>query len=75
MHEVELGVWKNLMVHLLQILASEDVNLLHTPDQWQVKELPNPMVGIASDFFGSASTLFQHLVGTPSGVSQETLQN
>ena len=50
MHEVELGVWKNLMVHLLRILASEDVNLLHTLDQRQVKELPSPMVGIASDF-------------------------
>jgi hypothetical protein len=41
MHEVELGVWKNLMVHLLRILACVDENLLHELDQRQVKEFRN----------------------------------
>lgn len=33
MHEVELGVWKSLMIHLLRILACEDENLLHKLDE------------------------------------------
>jgi hypothetical protein len=33
MHEVELGVWKGLLVHLLRILACEDENLLHELDR------------------------------------------
>lgn len=33
MHEVELGVWKNLFVHLLRIIASVNPNLLHEVDR------------------------------------------
>lgn len=32
MHEVELGVWKSLFIHLLRILESLDENKLHELD-------------------------------------------
>jgi hypothetical protein len=32
MHEVEIGVWKALLVHLLRILASIDESTLHEFD-------------------------------------------
>lgn len=33
MHEVELGVWRNLLIHLLRILQSAGEHLLHEFDQ------------------------------------------
>jgi hypothetical protein len=33
MHEVELGVWKALLVHLLRILESVHENILHEFDK------------------------------------------
>jgi hypothetical protein len=33
MHEVELGVWKALFIHLLRILEAFDENTLHELDQ------------------------------------------
>ena len=33
MHEVELGVWKALMIHLLRILNSVNQNLLNELDR------------------------------------------
>jgi hypothetical protein len=33
MHEVELGVWKALMIHLLRILNAVDENLLNELDR------------------------------------------
>lgn len=37
LHEFELGVWKNLFVHLLRILASVNPALLHTLDRRYVR--------------------------------------
>lgn len=36
MHEIELGVWKSLLVHLLRILSAVNPNLLHELDNRQV---------------------------------------
>lgn len=33
MHEVEIGVWKALLIHLLRILESVNENLLHEFDR------------------------------------------
>lgn len=33
MHEVELGVWKGLMIHLIRILRSENEHLVHELDR------------------------------------------
>jgi hypothetical protein len=33
MHEVELGVWRALFVHLLRILEAADENILHELDR------------------------------------------
>jgi hypothetical protein len=33
MHEIELGVWKALLIHLLRILESLDENRLHELDR------------------------------------------
>ncbi|KAG6914252.1 hypothetical protein DXG01_001450 [Tephrocybe rancida] len=33
LHEIELGVWKNLLIHLLRILESVDDNMLHELDR------------------------------------------
>lgn len=33
MHEFELGVWRNLFIHLLRILNAENSVLVHTLDQ------------------------------------------
>lgn len=33
MHEIELGVWKSLLIHLLRILEAVDENLLHDLDR------------------------------------------
>lgn len=33
MHEVELGVWRNLLIHLFRILQSAGEHLLHELDQ------------------------------------------
>lgn len=33
MHEVEIGVWKALLIHLLRILESAHENLLHELDR------------------------------------------
>lgn len=33
MHEIELGVWKCLFIHLLRILECVDENLLHELDR------------------------------------------
>jgi len=33
MHEVELGVWKGLMTHLIRILRSENEHLVHELDR------------------------------------------
>jgi hypothetical protein len=33
MHEIELGVWKALFIHLLRILDSIDGTLLHELDR------------------------------------------
>ena len=34
MHEVEIGFWKSLLIHLLQILEAADQASLHELDQW-----------------------------------------
>ena len=34
MHEFELGVWKNLFIHLLHVLDAYDKQLLDELDQW-----------------------------------------
>ena len=36
MHEIELGVWKALFIHLLRILESADPNSLDELDRRQV---------------------------------------
>lgn len=36
MHEIELGVWKSLLIHLLRILEAVDENLLHDLDRRSV---------------------------------------
>ena len=33
MHEFELGMWKALFIHLLQILNAKDLALIHELDQ------------------------------------------
>lgn len=33
MHEIELGVWKSLLIHLLRILEAVNENLLHDLDR------------------------------------------
>ena len=33
MHEIELGNWKALLIHLLRILATVDERLLHELDR------------------------------------------
>jgi hypothetical protein len=33
LHEVELGVWKALFIHILRILEAVDENLLHELDR------------------------------------------
>jgi hypothetical protein len=33
MHEIELGVWKALFIHLLRILEAADKRLLHELDR------------------------------------------
>jgi hypothetical protein len=33
MHELELGVWKLLFIHLLRILDHQDKSLVHKLDQ------------------------------------------
>jgi hypothetical protein len=33
MHEVELGVWRALFMHLLRILEAQDENTLHELDR------------------------------------------
>lgn len=33
MHEVELGVWKAIFIHLLRILDSQDESLKHELDR------------------------------------------
>lgn len=33
MHEFELGVWKNLFIHLLRILLAVDKKLIHDLDR------------------------------------------
>jgi len=34
MHEIELGVWKAVFVHLLCLLESENIKLRHELDRW-----------------------------------------
>ena len=36
MHEVEIGVWKAIFIHLLHILDSQDESLKHELDRWYV---------------------------------------
>jgi hypothetical protein len=33
MHEVELGVWKALFIHLLRVIEASDENKLHELDR------------------------------------------
>jgi hypothetical protein len=35
MHEVELGVWKAVFIHLLHILDCQNPGLKHELDRWQ----------------------------------------
>ena len=35
MHEVELGVWKAVFIHLLRILDCQNESLKHKLDRWQ----------------------------------------
>ena len=35
MHEVELGVWKTVFIHLLRVLDCENEGLKHELDRWQ----------------------------------------
>jgi len=34
MHEVELGVWKVVFIHLLRLLDCQDEKLKHELDRW-----------------------------------------
>jgi hypothetical protein len=43
MHEVELGVWKALFIHLLRILFAVDKSLVHELDRRYV-EYPHQLV-------------------------------
>lgn len=36
LHEVEIGVWKGLLIHLFRILESVNEGLLHELDKRQV---------------------------------------
>lgn len=47
MHEVELGVWKALFIHLLRILESVNENLLHELDKRSVN------IAISASFYMS----------------------
>lgn len=38
MHEVEIGVWKAIFIHLLCILDSQDESLKHKLDRWYVPQ-------------------------------------
>ena len=40
MHEVELGVWRTLFIHLLHILDCLEEGLKHELDQWHVSIRP-----------------------------------
>jgi len=40
MHEVELGVWKALFIHLLRIVATVDESKLHELDRRCVSRTP-----------------------------------
>lgn len=40
MHEFELGVWKTLFIHLLQIFNAQNPNLVHSLDQRYVHTYP-----------------------------------
>jgi hypothetical protein len=35
MHEVELGIWKAVFVHLLRVLDCENEGLKHELDRWR----------------------------------------
>lgn len=39
MHEIELGVWKALLIHLFRILESANENLLHELDKRSIISL------------------------------------
>jgi hypothetical protein len=36
LHEVELGVWRLVFIHLLRLLDCHDEGLKHELDRWQV---------------------------------------
>lgn len=44
LHEVELGVWRMLLLHLLRILTSLDKDLIHELDRRSVKHPSNDFV-------------------------------
>ena len=39
MHEVEIGVWKAIFIHLLRILDCQDESLKHELDRWCVWQI------------------------------------
>jgi hypothetical protein len=47
LHEIELGVWKSLLIHLLRILESADENTLHELDRRYVIHNPYSFPQIA----------------------------
>ena len=38
MHEFELGVWRDLFIHLLRILHAANKDLIHELDRWCVDQ-------------------------------------
>jgi hypothetical protein len=38
MHEFELGVWRDLFIHLLRILCAANQDLIHELDRWYVDQ-------------------------------------
>lgn len=49
MHEFELGVWKALFIHLLQMLNAMDKSLIHELDHWYANTSRRLILRIKTD--------------------------
>lgn len=73
MHEVELGGWRSLLIHLLRILQAAGPGLLHKLDERYIGQLV-PAQSINTHSLAD-SDKFQHLGGIQSENFQTTVLN
>ncbi|KAG6904152.1 hypothetical protein DXG01_012245, partial [Tephrocybe rancida] len=73
LHEIELGIWKALLIHLFHILESVDENILHELDRRSVPYLSDELFLKLSIVTGFAWS--QLLAVTPYDVFQGTPQS